>query len=71
MTFLRTHWLGIAVLVTLAWEIAASYGGHFQRGAFPALLFLLTFSVWVIRGVIRWMGKQWRHSSETRQPTAR
>jgi hypothetical protein len=62
-------WLAWSVLVVLF--VAASLTHVYARG-FVVMVFLAPLTVFlVIRGILRWTGKQWRHSSETREPAAR
>jgi hypothetical protein len=65
MTFLTKHWLGLAVLICLAW-VALGLAADNPKGAAPAaILFWCFFVPWLIRGFLRFAGRAWHHSTKT------
>jgi hypothetical protein len=66
MTFLKTHWLGLAVLICLVW-VSLALASHDPKGAmFPSIMFWFFFVPWLIRGFFRFAGRAWHHSTHTR-----
>jgi hypothetical protein len=63
MEFITKHWLGIMVLSTFTWYAIAVQGGHYQKGFFPGLIFLLLFGTWLLRGFVRFLGRAWHHGA--------
>ena len=65
MDFLKRHWLGIALLLDVAWIALAVTYGTARDAQVPAILFWFLFVPWLIRGFIRFCGRAWRHGAKT------
>lgn len=65
MDFIRRRWLGAVVLASFALALFSMFNFTHQVTTLlcgTATFFLL---VWLFRGVVRGMGRAWRHGAKT------
>jgi hypothetical protein len=65
MEFITKHWLGSLVLVSLIWLTLAANLGTYAEARTPALIFIVLFPIWALRGFVRFLGRAWRHGAKT------
>jgi hypothetical protein len=63
MTFLKTYWLGLAVLLCLAGLGLAQIFGWPIIAIVWGVLFWVFFAPWLIRTFVRLVSKAWHHGT--------
>jgi hypothetical protein len=65
MRLLKVHWLGLSVLLSLGATIGLAMTQF--RALYPsyAVLTGILFACWVARGIVRALGRAWRHNART------
>ena len=66
MDLLLKHWLGTAWIVFAVWGMYSTSLHPQQPAILPLLLAGVFFWVWIIRGFVRFLGRNWRHGARTR-----
>ena len=64
METIKRRALGIAVLVALVWFMYAAATTRFPGDMLPCGIFAALLGAWVVRAVVRFMGRAWRHGAK-------
>lgn len=71
MSWLKRHWLGVAVLVSCIVYGAQMPPRFDTKMVVSAGVFLFLLAVWMLRGFVRFLGRAWHHGARTATRDAR